>query len=210
MALLFCGCAQIDHAGTFVKREYNILTGKSPLNAAKQMEDQYFPDERRIGIVRLSDEDFGRRPPYTKRYEQIAQFDPDWLVRANAIRALNRSRDADATPIFIKALTDDNDLVRTEAAKALNNIPDENAVSTLLKVVTDTNQSRDTRIWSAAALKHYKTLEVARTLASQLGGREFGVAWQSRKSLVAITGKDLHYDEGAWLDYLTGPEKPFG
>ena len=27
---------------------------------------------------------------------------------------------------------------------------------------------------------------------------------------VAITGRDLHYDEGAWLNYLTGPEKPFG
>ena len=25
-----------------------------------------------------------------------------------------------------------------------------------------------------------------------------------------ITGKDLDYDESAWLDYLTGPQKPFG
>jgi len=190
VALLFCGCAQIDHAGTFVKREYNILTGKSPLNAAKQMEDQYFPDERRIGIVRLSDEDFGRRPPYTKRYEQIAQFDPDWLVRANAIRALNRSRDADATPIFIKALTDDNDLVRTEAAKALSNIPDDNAVPSLLKLVGDPNENRDVRIWSAAALRHYKTLEVARTLAGQLGGPPASLAGDELVSVLTRTDDD--------------------
>jgi HEAT repeats len=152
--LLSCGCTQMDHFGTVVRREYNIITGKSPLNAARQMEDQYFPDERRVGIDRLSDEDFGRRPPYTKRYEQIAQYDSDWLVRATAIRALNRSRDVDATPIFIKALSDDNDLVRTEAAKALSNIPDDNAVPSLLKLVGDPNENRDARIWSAAALRH--------------------------------------------------------
>jgi hypothetical protein len=209
--VLFCsGCTQTDAFGTFVRREYNIITGKSPLSAAKQMEDQYFPDERRIGIDRLSDEDFGRRLPYTKRYEQIAELDADWLVRATAIRALNRSRDADATPIFIKALSDDNAIVRTEAAKALSNIPDDNAVPALVKLVDDPNESRDVRMWSAEALRHYKTLEVARTLVSQLGGREFGVAWQSHKSLIVITGKDLNYDENAWLDYLTGPKKPFG
>jgi hypothetical protein len=208
---LFCsGCTQTDAFGTFVRREYNIITGKAPINAAKQMEDQYFPDERRIGIDRLSDEDFGRREPYTKRYEQIAQLDPDWLVRATAIRALNRSRDVDATPIFIKALSDDDPIVRTEAAKALSNIPDDNAVPALLKLVGDPNENRDVRIWSAQALRHYKTLEVARTLVGQLSGREFAVAWQSHKSLILITGKDLDYDENAWLDYLTGPQKPFG
>jgi hypothetical protein len=208
--LLCSGCAQFEAAGSFGKRLVNYLNGNTPIKAAKQMEDQYFPDERRIGIAKLSDYDFGRRQPYIKRYEQIAQFDPDWIVRATAIRALNRSRDMDATPIFIKALSDDNEIVRTEAAKALNNIPDENAVSTLVKIVGDPNENRDVRIWSADALRHYRTLEVARILASQLGGREFGIAWQSHKSLVFITGQDLRYDEGAWLNYLTGPNKPLG
>ena len=194
--------AQLDKFGTYTKHVAGYFTGNTPIKAAKQMEDQYFPDERRIGVNKLSDYDFGRREPYIRRYEQIAQFDSDWLVRATAIRALNRSRDAAATPIFIKALSDENDIVRTEAAKALANIPDENAVPTLVKIVGDRNENRDVRIWSAYALRHFRTLEVARTLASQLSGREFGVAWQSRKSLVAITGKDLHYDEGAWLDYL--------
>ena len=208
--LLFTGCAQMEHAGSFAKRVTDYFSGNTPIKAAKQMEDPYFPDERRIGISKLSSYDFGRREPYIERYEQIAQFDSDWLVRATAIRALNRARDASATPIFIKALSDENDIVRVEAAKALNNIPDPAAVSTLVKIVGDQNESRDVRIWSASALRHYRTLEVARTLTGQLTNREFGVAWQSRKSLVAITGKDLHYDEGAWLDYLTGPDKPFG
>jgi hypothetical protein len=51
---------------------------------------------------------------------------------------------------------------------------------------------------------------VARVLAASLSGRDFGLAWQSRWSLKILTGKDLGYDESAWLGYLTGPEKPLG
>jgi hypothetical protein len=43
-----------------------------------------------------------------------------------------------------------------------------------------------------------------------LQAREFGVAWQARRSLRRITGRDLRYDDAAWLAYLTGPHKPFG
>ena len=35
-------------------------------------------------------------------------------------------------------------------------------------------------------------------------------AWKARRSLRAITGKDLRYDEAAWLGFITGPDKPFG
>ena len=49
------------------------------------MEDQYFPDERREGINEMVSYDFGKREPYTTRYEQLAQNDEDWLVRATAI-----------------------------------------------------------------------------------------------------------------------------
>jgi len=200
----------MEHIGDFGGRLAEHFSGKTPVNAAQKMEDQYFPDARRQGTNMLAARDFGRHEPHSKRYQQIAQFDNDWLVRATAIRALNRSRDASATPIFIKALADDSDIVRVEAAKALVNIPDENAVPALVKIVGNPNENRDARIWAADALRHYHTLEVARTLASQLTGREFGVAWQSRKSLVQLTGKDLNYDEAAWLQYLTGPDKPFG
>ncbi|HEY7088102.1 MAG TPA: HEAT repeat domain-containing protein [Tepidisphaeraceae bacterium] len=209
--LLGTGCQQKQQkdVADFGQRMLNYFTGSTPINAAKKMEDQYFPDERREGIAKLSDESAGRGPIYTKRYEQIAQFDSDWLVRATAIRALNRSRDTAATPIFIRALSDDNDIVRVEAAKALANNPDPNATSVLVRIVSNANENKDVRIWSADALKHYKSLEVARTLTNQLGGREFGVSWQSRKSLIILTGRDLGYDESAWLEYLTGPDRPF-
>src|SRR6185503_10621034 len=94
--LLCMGCQesqkQAQQAVEFGKRLGDIFSGNTPVSAAKKMEDQYFPDERHAGIAKLADRDFGRRAPYIDRYKQIAQYDSDWLVRATAIRALNRAR----------------------------------------------------------------------------------------------------------------------
>jgi hypothetical protein len=211
LILLFgSGCAQVEGAGQQVKQFWNFFTGNTPVNAAVQMENQVLPDQRRQGIAKLSDQPFGRRAPYTERYRQIAQLDNDWLVRATAIRALNRARDMSATPAFIRALADESPIVRTEAAKALANIPDNNAIPALLRVAANPEENRDVRIAAADALKHYRTIEVARALITLLNGRDFGVAWQAHRSLVAITGTDKRYDESAWLQYLSSSEQPFG
>jgi hypothetical protein len=189
---------------------FEAFSGKTALWAAHKMEDPYFPDERREGINQLVDHDYGKRPPYTTRYKQIAQTDTDFTVRAAAIRALNRAREKSATGIFIKALQDANESVRLEAAKALANVPDANAVAPLTKIVANNSENKDLRIAAADALKRYRDLGAARALVNALEGKDFGVAWQARHSLVTLTGKDLHYDTGAWLNYLTGPTKPLG
>ena len=204
------GCAQVESMGTATKNTFEVFTGDSALKAARAMEDAEYPDNRRWGINKLVSRDYGKRDPYTKRYAQIAQSDDDWLVRATAIRALNRARHAPATPVFIQALGDANAMVRLEAAKALANVPDPAAAPALVKVVDSPSEERDVRIAAADALKHYRNMEVARTLAGQLGGKDFGVAWQSRQSLTRLTGRDHRYNESAWLGYLTGPDKPFG
>jgi HEAT repeat protein len=214
LLLVITGCETLGNAGSEVGGFFNRFTDtvkhKTPRDAAVKMEDTYFPDERREGINELVNRDFGKREPYTKRYDQIAQSDPDWLVRATAIRALNRSRDRSATPTFIKALDDKNDQVRLEACKALIHMPDDAAEPGLVRIVENDQESRDVRIAAAEALEHYRSLEVARALTNTLAGRDFGIAWQAHQTLVVITGRDLDYDEAAWLAYLTGPEKPFG
>lgn len=214
MLLVTCassaGCQQLREMGGFPERLVDVVTGQTPRAAAVKMEDANYPDYRRQGINELADRSWGRKPPYTTRYEQIAQYDQDYLVRATAIRALNRSRDASATGLFVKALDDPEEAVRLEAAKALVNMPDDRATAPLLKIVNNPNENRDVRIAAADALRHYRSLDVARALIAQLSSREFGLAWQSRRSLKNLTGKDLHYDESAWLDYVRGPDKPFG
>src|SRR5213075_1902901 len=97
LLVVVAGCENLRDAGRDVGRFFgragDAASGKTGRNAAVKMEDQYFPDERREGINDLVNRDYGRRDPYTQRYSQIAQSDDDWLVRATAVRALNRSRD---------------------------------------------------------------------------------------------------------------------
>jgi hypothetical protein len=80
----------------------------------------------------------------------------------------------------------------------------------LVKVVIDATESRDVRIAATDAVKYYKTVEVARALSGLVTDRDFSVAWQARRSLVYMTGRDFGYDEGAWLGYFAGPGKPLG
>lgn len=184
------------------------LSGDTPIKYARMtMSDS--ADARRVGINGLVEKDFGKRPPYTDRYADLASMDPDPLVRATAIRALNQSRDKSRTKLFIKSLGDASPLVRLEAAKALRRVPDPDAAEPLLKVLNTPDEDKDVRIAAADALQHYKRLDVARSLVALLSNRDFGLAWQSRRSLKALTGRDLYYDDAAWLQYLTGPEKPF-
>ncbi len=204
------GCAAIDSVGTATRKTVEIFLGDTALKAARAMENERFPDQRRQGINKLVERDYGKRDPYAKRYAQIARGDEDFLVRATAIRGLNRSRYQPGTPVFIQALADVHPMVRLEAAKALANVPDANAVGPLVAAVNNAQEDRDVRIAAADALKHYRKLDVARSLAGQLGGSDFGVAWQSRQSLAKLTGRDLRYNESAWISYLTGPDKPLG
>ena len=205
LTILLAGATGCQETKSF----FNRLGGKTPLRAARKMEDPHFADERREGINELVENSFGKRPPYTTRYKQIATLDPDYTVRATAVRALNRARDRSATDVFIKALSDRNDLVRLEAAKALANIPDPRAAEPLAKIVNSAVENRDLRIAAADSMRHYRDMGVARSLVNVLNGKDFGVAWQARHSLRTLTGKDHRYDERAWLTYLTQPN-PFG
>jgi hypothetical protein len=206
------GCAQVEGTGSAIRNTFDIFSGDTALKAAKAMENDQLPDQRRQGINKLVSHDYGKHDPYTKRYGQIARNDPDWLVRATALRAMNRARYKVGTPIYIEALQKDTEpRVRLEAAKALANIPDPAAAEPLMKIVTSVGEDKDLRIAAADALKHYRKLDVGRALVSQLGNtNDFGVAYKSRQSLQQLTGRDLRYDEAAWIAFLTGPAKPLG
>jgi hypothetical protein len=186
------------------------LWGLKPITSVRMMEDTSSADQRRKGIYNLVQRDFGQHEPYTRRYRQIAQSDPDATVRAAAIRALNASRDKAAVPVFIAALADKSDLVRLQAVKALSNIPDPTAAAPLSRVLGNQAEMRDIRIAASEALRHYRNLDIARVLAGTVGGRDFSIAWQSRWSLIILTGRDLGYSESGWLEYLAGPDKPLG
>ena len=207
----------------FPKQVYNFYTGNTPGKYARMMEDDQSPDLRRTGILRLvTDYDFARADPYTKRYWQIAQGDPDYLVRVAAIRALDRARMSTVTPIAIRALDDPNPQLRLEAAKALANVPDEKAIPVLTRHMQpiiemrgeagrpeNVQEARDVRVACADALRNYPNRDVAKSLVDVLGDREFETSWQARKSLVLMTGHDFKYDQNKWRDYFSSAQTPF-
>jgi hypothetical protein len=209
------------------KRLVDFYTGNTPGKFARWMEDDQSADRRREGVLRLvSNYDFARVEPYTKRYWQISQGDPDTLVRAAAIRALNRARDRDAIPVYVKSLDDSNVLVRLEAAKALANIPDESAAPVLLRHLKPevemrvegapagarperVTENRDVRVAVADALRNFRTKDAARALTEALQDRQFEVSYQARQSLILMTGHDYLYNPEKWREYLSSPN-PFG
>jgi hypothetical protein len=77
-------------------------------------------------------------------------------------------------------------------------------------VANNPDEGLDVRIAATDALKYYRTLEVARVLSGLLADSDFSVCWQARRSLVFLTHKDFAYDQGAWLAYFVGPQKPLG
>jgi len=208
---LICGLLLLCSTGCGAMRGMTeIISGNTAAKNAIMMEDQHSADQRREGMILLVDHEYGRHPPYTTRYQQIALSDTDPLVRAMAVRSLNISRDKTATGVFIKALSDKSPLVRLEGAKALYRLPDPASVDKLLTLATSNEETKDVRIAAAEALQHYKRLDVGRTLVGLLNQRDFGIAWQARRTLKRLTGKDLNYDESAWLNFITGPSKPLG
>jgi len=74
------------------------------------------------------------------------------------------------------------------AAERLNRT-DEARVA-MQKIVAAPMDNKDVRIAAAEALGRYRDVGAARTLINVLNGRDFGVAWQARHSLVRITGTD--------------------
>ncbi len=204
---------------TLPKRLYEMyVLNQTPGRFARQMEDDKSADARRTGILRLvADFDFARKDPYTRRYWQIAQGDPDALVRAAAIRALNRSRDRKAVAVYIKGLDDPSPLIRLESAKALANIPDDKAKAPLIKHMgmeyeiqgeggrpEMALESRDIKLACADGLRNFAELAVAKALVEALRERDFEVAWQARKSLILMTGHDYRYDQEKWREYFKG------
>jgi hypothetical protein len=178
---------------------YERLTGKTMLDAAEKLGAEE-ADQRRDAIVRLVGRDVGKGLPYTDVYKSMAQIDADPLVRATAVRAINRSRDASATPALVQALKDGHPDVRLEAAKALANLPAAEAEAGLRAIMTNSEEPIDNRIAAADALRHYNNLDTQRALVAQMSNTvPFGVSWQARRSLYLMTGQDHRYDEAAWL-----------
>lgn len=180
---------------------YEMITVNSFKEAARNLRSSD-ADVRRVALTRVASRSYGRGLPYTDVYRTTAQVDPDGLVRATAVRSLNRVRDLNSGPVLVAALGDGHPQVRLEAAKALSNLPDAAAETPLRALAQSNDQDIDIRIAALDAMRHYRSLETQRALVGQLNSSNFALAWQARRSLYLQNNVDYHYDEAAWLNYL--------
>src|SRR3954466_758901 len=82
------GCESVWSGTKNITRPFvEMASGKTAVNAALKMEDRTSADNRRYGINYLASHEYGLNETYLRRYRQIAQSDPDFSVRAAAIRA---------------------------------------------------------------------------------------------------------------------------
>jgi HEAT repeat protein len=176
------------------------MSGSTPGYWARRMFDPSSADIRREAILKYANYDFGRHGEVLKTYVYLSN-DPDYTVRAAALRAMNRSRVTGQTDLYLEKLKENETLVRLDAADALSNVPDPAAIDALVDHMQN-DVSQDVRIACTDALRNFRTMDVARALVERLDDNDFAVAWQARQDLELMTGQDFRYDGELWLGYL--------
>jgi hypothetical protein len=195
-ATLLGGCKSKSSEVYTMDYQLKKLAGGDPTKTPEQMAADTFnekdPDVRRSGIEGLSTKKWALREPYLKYFSKLTdpQIESDVTVRAVAVRTLGRAHATKYQEEINLALDDPSPVVRCDAATVINEMPSEEVVSRLRAMVIDTEEKIDVRAAAAAALKHYRTDDVYKTLLRALDDDDFSLRDAAHKSLVYMTGQD--------------------
>ena len=210
---LAAGLAGCETFGQDMGELAGSFSPPSPLDAAVMAANMNNPDERREGLVLLSNASFGGDPAYVKLYREYATFDPDPLARAAAVRALARHGEPSDAVIIAAGLEHENHAVRWEAAKGMQRLHEPRVIPIVLKVLRDPAADGDVRAELANALGQYPDNSVFDGLLAALDARQLAINMAAERSLVTLTGKDLGPDAGVWLRWhrqtIAAGEDPF-
>jgi len=204
------GCSKGGSGEGSLDRMMRNLVGPSPSELVAWAFDPNDPDRRRMGVIGLSSKKWGLKEPYLKGYAALLKTDKDPLVRAAAARALGKAKDPNYAPAVTLALLDTDVNVRQDVATALDSVYDDTSAGPLRnRAISDVDQ--DVRAKSCRALRHHRSIAVARTLVDCLSDKTFSVRHQAHASLTEIVGEDRGYDAENWASVISGralPPKP--
>ena len=170
-------------------------------DAARGTFDWDDPDNRRSGIVLLSNATFGGTEVYVRRYRDSVEHEDNPIVRAVAIRALARHgtvEDATLIARFLDRATIPNHNVRWESAKGLQRIHDPAVVPVLLGALHDPDERPEVRAAGALALGQYAEDRVVQGLMAALDALPLSVNRSAQASLQTLTGQDFDLDRWTW------------
>lgn len=184
---------------------------QTPLDAAREMIDQYDADKRFRGTLLVSNAPWGGEDVYLAVYVDQVQNDPDMGVRAVAAWALARHGKPEHAELIVPLLDPKNDpFVRLTAARSLQRLHNPKVIDALLKS-TEPDTESDPRVRAAActALGQYAQTRVLQGLIRATDDDALSVNTAALASLKTLTGQDLPADPVEWVKWLRDNKTPF-
>ncbi|MBL1218672.1 MAG: hypothetical protein D8M59_14405 [Planctomycetes bacterium] len=197
-----CGAVGDDFKEVFIEP----FTMPTPSEAANWMFSAD-PEQRRLGMMLISNAPFGGEAPYLKVYRE-AMTDTDPMVRAAAAHGLAMHGEVEDAQRLINLLADNSQMVRWEATKGLQRIHDPQAVEALL-IVLARDPDPDTRAAAAVALGQYAEPRVLEGLIVAIDDQSLTVNFEAARSLRTLTGEYYRYDTPAWETWADETAAPF-
>jgi len=219
--ILNVGCSSSRHSAWFKKPK----TSQDWLDMALEAQT---PDERREGVIGLSQSRDGTSDWAMKVYDTVARTDTDPMVRCAAIRAMAAWAGSPQVATALKLLRSPSvaapDVrpapgpVRWEAAKLLLGVAREGGyeesqreeiVKTLLDRVAK-DQDRLVRLTIIDTLAFFPQNPIPAALVDVMETEDdFALQHAAEKSLVVLTGTTHHHDAEAWRKWLAETPDPF-
>ena len=184
-------------------------------------------DDRRKGVVGLSDSRDGQADWAMKVYDTVARTDRDTMVRCAAVRAMAPGAGAAQIPTMIKLLGSTTQrsadcraasaALRWEAAKLLLQIVrnysyDESQRPQIVSALLDRlarDSDRNVRLTAIETLAYFAERPIPDALVDAMEGDDFAIQHAAEESLIALTGQTHHHDTKAWRKWLAEAQDPF-
>jgi len=183
------------------------------------------PDERREIVELIGRSRYRSHQVVLDVLATIARTDRSEAVRCAAIRALGKAKSPQAAPVLVeilKAKPSDKQLLpptaalKKEALRAAEPLLEGQMLSTDPKRsfrdaaigLLGKDPSRDVRQAAARLLGHIEDRAVLEPLIDSLDQRDFGVVYESERSLKRLTGQSFQHDAPDWRQWLRqNPQK---
>ena len=183
-------------------------------------------DDRRRGVVGLSESRDGRSDWAMKVYDTIARTDRDAMVRCAALQAMTPSAGAREVPTAVGLLSQERSkeirpapaAVRWEAAKLLLDIvrhgtydvSGRKSIQDAFVERTRADKDRNVRLTAIDALGYFPEKAVADTLVDVLDSEEdFALVHAAELSLILLTGQTHDHSAKAWRAWFAETKEPF-
>jgi len=184
-------------------------------------------DDRRRGVLGLSQGPDGATDWAMKVYDTVARTDKDTMVRCAAVKAMGPAANSGQVSAILKIVSSQTQRfpdvhpaagpLRWEAARVLLAIVENQRyepaqrgeiVKTLLERLAR-DGDRNVRLTVIDTLAYFAEQPVPAALIDVLDEEDFAIQRAAENSLIALTGITHHHDAKAWRAWLASAKDPF-